>query len=162
MVLVCVAALVGGRWEERLLGGVYLAACMATLAVEQRPWTGPQGAVIAIDAMVLAVAVGVVLRSGKPWPIIAAAFQLLTLGAHLAFVAGEGRLSAAGYLTALALWSYGTVACIAWGVGADLSPARLLTFWALRDDQGSQVAATASTGSIKGQPVEREGAGPGP
>jgi len=115
MVVVCIAALVRGAWEEKLLAAVYLGACMASLAVEQRPWTGPQGAVVAIDAVVLATALGIVLVSTKTWPILAAAFQVLTLGAHLAFVAAEGRLGPAGYLTVLALWSYGTVGCIAWG-----------------------------------------------
>ena len=120
MVVICVTALVRGGWEERIIGAVYLAACMASLAVEQRPWTGPQGAVIAIDGLVLAAALGVVLGSEKLWPIVAAGFQVLTVGAHLAFVAAEGRLGAAGYLTVLAVWSWGTVACIAWGAGSGL------------------------------------------
>jgi hypothetical protein len=115
MIAICVAALLRGGWEAKVLGASYMAACMASLAVEQRPWVGPQGAIIAIDALVLAVAIGVVSRSRKLWPIIAAAFQVLTLGAHLAFVAAGGRLGAAGYLTVLAVWSYGTVAAIAWG-----------------------------------------------
>lgn len=118
MVLVCVGALVRGRWEEQVLGAAYLAACMASLAVEKRPWTGPQGAVIAIDVLVLGVSVAVVLGSQKLWPVLTAAFQVLTVGAHLAFIAAEGRLGAAGYLTVLALWSYGTIACIAWGAGS--------------------------------------------
>jgi len=118
MIIVCMAALLRGDWEEKVLGGSYLAACLASLAVEVRPWTGPQGPVIAIDAIVLGVSVAVVLRSKKAWPVIAAAFQVLTVGAHLAFVAAEGRLGAAGYLTVLAVWSYGTVGAIAWGASA--------------------------------------------
>lgn len=129
MVLVCMAALLRGGWEEKLLGAVYLAACMASLAVEKRPWTGPQDAVIAIDALVLGTAVAVVLGSRKLWPIVAAAFQVLTVGAHLAFVSANGTLGAAGYLTVLAMWSYGTVGCIAWGTGSFFpipSPFRVL------------------------------------
>lgn len=115
MVGVCLAAILRGGWEEKLLGAAYLAACLASLAVEKRPWTGPQGAVIAIDAIMLALAIGVVLATEKPWPIVAAGFQVLTVGAHMAFLAADGKLGATGYLTVLALWSYGTVGCIAWG-----------------------------------------------
>jgi hypothetical protein len=120
MIVVCMAALLRGGWEEKVLAGSYLAACVASLAVETRPWTGPQGPLIAIDAAVLGVAVLVVLRSSKVWPIVAAAFQVLNVGAHLAYIAAEGRLGVAGYLTALAVWSYGTVGAIAWGVSAHL------------------------------------------
>lgn len=118
MMAICIAALVRGGWEERLFGAIYMGACMASLAVEKRPWTGPQEAIVAIDAIVLASAVAIVLVSQKLWPIGAAAFQLLTLGAHLAFIAAEGRLSAVGYLTVLIVWSYGTIACLACGAGS--------------------------------------------
>jgi hypothetical protein len=120
MMVICVAALVRGEWEERLFGALYMSACMASLAVEKRPWTGPQGAIVAIDAIVLFGAVGIAFVSGKLWPIGAAAFQVLTLGAHLAFIAADGRLSAVGYLTVLIVWSYGTIACLACGVGSHL------------------------------------------
>lgn len=116
MLVVCTGALLLGEWEEKLLGGVYMAACMASLAVEQRPWSGPQGAVIAIDAVMICIAVGTALGSSKIWPIFAAAFQVLTLGAHLSFILAEGRLGEAGYLTVLAVWSYGMVIAIAVGV----------------------------------------------
>ncbi len=120
MVVVCITALVRGGWEEKVMGAIYLAACMASLAVERRPWTGPQGAVIAIDGLVLIAALAVVVASHKLWPIVAAGFQVLTVGAHLAFLAADGRLGAPGYLTVLALWSYGTVACLVWGAGSGL------------------------------------------
>ena len=155
MVLVCVAALIRGRWEEKVLGAVYLAACMASLAVEKRPWTGPQGAVIAIDAVVLGVSVAVVLGSEKLWPILAAAFQVLTVGAHLAFIAAEGRLGAAGYLTVLALWSYGTIACIAWGAGSQGPPPIGLNFHKLKKGFGSADSAIASIGSMAHEPGAR-------
>lgn len=116
MLAVCVAALVRGDGEERLFGAVYLGACVASLAVEKRPWTGLQDAIVVIDALVLAVAVGIVLASRKLWPIGAAAFQILTLAAHLAFMFAEGRLSIPGYLTVLLVWSYGTVGCLACGL----------------------------------------------
>lgn len=118
MMAVCVAALVRGGWEERVFGALYMGACMASLAVEKRPWTGPQDAVVAIDAIVLVGTVGIALVSTKLWPIGAAACQVLTLGAHLAFIAANGRLSAVGYLTVLVVWSYGTIACLACGAGS--------------------------------------------
>lgn len=154
MVLVCVAALIRGRWEEKVLGAVYLAACMASMAVEKRPWTGPQGGVIAIDAVVLGVSVAVVLGSEKLWPILAAAFQVLTVGAHLAFIGAEGRLGAAGYLTVLALWSYGTIACIAWGAGSQGRPVGL-HLRDLRKGFGSADPARSSIGSMTHEPVAR-------
>lgn len=155
MVLVCVAALIRGRWEEKVLGAVYLAACMASLAVEKRPWTGPQGAVIAIDAVVLGVSVAVVLGSEKLWPVLAAAFQVLTVGAHLAFITAEGRLGAAGYLTVLALWSYGMIACIAWGAGSQGRPLTGLDLQDLRKRLGPADPAMGLRGSMTGEPVAR-------
>jgi hypothetical protein len=122
MMAICIAALLRGDWEERGFGAIYLGACIASLAVEERPWTGPQGAIVAIDALVLVAAVAIAVVSGKLWPIGAAAFQVLTLGAHLAFIAAQGRLGAVGYLTVLVVWSYGTIACLACGAG---SPFRL-------------------------------------
>lgn len=116
MVAVCVAALLRGDWEEKVTGGIYLAACLTSLAVEQRPWVGPQGAVILIDAVVLVSATIVAMGSSKLWPIFAAALQVLTFGAHLAFILAQGRLGVVGYLTVLALWSYGTIACLSWGL----------------------------------------------
>lgn len=118
MMAICVAALIRGGWEERLFGAIYMGACMASLAVEKRPWTGPQEAIVAIDALVLAAAVAIALASGKLWPIGAAAFQVLTMGAHLAFIVAQGRLNAVGYLTVLIVWSYGTIACLACGAGS--------------------------------------------
>jgi hypothetical protein len=116
MLAVCSSALVYGAWEERLLGGLYLAACVASLAAESRPWSGPQWAITATDAVMLIVSIVVVLLSVKAWPILTAALQVLTLGAHVSFALAKGGLGVNGYLTALALWSYGTVACIAYGV----------------------------------------------
>lgn len=127
LMTVCAAALVVGAWEEKFLGGCYLAACVASLAVEQRPWTGPQGPIIGIDALMLGAAVATVVRSAKLWPILAAAFQVLTVGAHLAFVLAQGRLGAAGYLTVLAVWSYGTVGAIALGLATHHLRERLKT-----------------------------------
>lgn len=132
MMVICLAALVRGGWEERLFGALYMSACMASLAVEKRPWTGPQGAIVAIDAIVLFAAVGIALGSGKLWPIGAAAFQVLTLGAHLAFIAAEGRLSAVGYLTVLVVWSYGTIVCLASGSGWRFRAPRPIGFGRLR------------------------------
>ncbi|WP_062098342.1 hypothetical protein [Caulobacter sp. CCH5-E12] len=155
MVVACVAALVRGRWEERLLGATYLAACMASLAVEKRPWTGPQGAVIAIDAIVLALAIGVVLGSRKLWPVIAAAFQVLTVGAHLAFIGAEGRLGAAGYLTVLAVWSYGMVGCLAWGAGSQLPLPERLRPRSLRKGYEVHGAPAAPAAPARAEPVDR-------
>lgn len=131
MMVICIAALARGGWEERLFGAVYMGACVASLAVEKRPWTGPQGAIIAIDAIVLTLALAVVVLSRKLWPVGAAAFQVLTLGAHLAFVVAQGRLSAAGYLTVLVVWSYGTLFCLASGVAPRLGVPAQFRFWSV-------------------------------
>jgi hypothetical protein len=116
MTAACVSALVVGAWEERLLGGLYLAACVASLAAESRPWAGPQWAITAIDAIMLLASIAVVLASTKAWPIVAAALQVLTMGAHVSFALAKGGLGTNGYLTVLAVWSYGAVGCIAYGV----------------------------------------------
>lgn len=125
MTPVCGMALVLGGWEARVLGGLYMAACLLSLAAEHQPWSGPQWAITAIDAAYLAVSIAVVGRSTKAWPILVAAMQLLTIGAHLAFVLAKGRLGVDGYLTVLALWSYGIVGCLAHGL-ARSSPIAVL------------------------------------
>lgn len=116
MIAICGAALLKGDWETRVLGGFYMAACLLSLAAERQPWSGPQWVITTIDAAYGLVSIVVVVRSRKAWPVVVAAMQLLTLGAHLAFVLAKGKLGVDGYLTVLALWSYGIIGCIAFGL----------------------------------------------
>lgn len=117
MTLVCLACVVIGQWEERVLGGLYGLACWASLAAASRFWREPQWTVGAIDLIYFLLAATVVWRSSKAWPIWTGAMQLLTLTTHLAYWLSEHRFGADAYLTVLGLWSYGIVLCLAVACG---------------------------------------------
>ena len=61
-----------------------------------------------------AVFAGMTLKWRRGWLIFASATQLLTAASHFAFVI-DPRLSALGFMTAYYLWSYATLAALAWG-----------------------------------------------
>jgi hypothetical protein len=115
MAVICGAAVFIGQWEERVVGALYGAAWLLSLAAASRVWQQPQWAVMAIDVAILLALIAVISWSTKIWPILAGSMQLLTVGAHIAFILGRTHLGADAYLTVLGLWSYGILICIGCG-----------------------------------------------
>ena len=107
-----------GTWEERTVAVGLLIEVTATSAFEDSrdPLDARLGGMILAIIYVIAL-FWVALRSGKGWPLWAAAFQLVGVGFFLARMA-DPKISA----LALAVWSY--LILIAVGVGTLAGPRR--------------------------------------
>ena len=117
--LVCGLALWRGRDDERLAAAAYLANWAITLVVFKSRSFDTQWYVMALDVALLALYVWLAMRSGRFWPLFAAAFILLIVVTHLAH-AVDGTVSGWAYITATLIWSY--LALIAIGYGAWTAP----------------------------------------
>ena len=72
------------------------------------------GGSMAADFGLLALYVGIALRSRRFWPLFAAGFQLLLLATHVGRMV-DPELSGWAYLTAQLIWSYMVLAALACG-----------------------------------------------
>lgn len=124
MALVCMRGVWLGAWETRLLAGCYAAASLASLAAVRPPWARPQWGVAAIDLAFFLLAVVVIFRSRRLWPVLIGAAQLLVLATHGAFAAAGGHLGADAYFTVLAVWTYAIILCLAGATWDDRRGAR--------------------------------------
>lgn len=108
LALVCAAAALRGRRDERIAALVCLGATMLSIAV-RAPWrqsySGVEFGVLSVDLATLAVFVAVALRSPRFWPLWIAGLQLSTLLAHF-FRAVDVDLIPRAYAAAERFWSY--------------------------------------------------------
>lgn len=111
---VCVIAAWRGRDDERLAAGGYLLNYALGLLVYRARSDDTQWAVLATDVGLLALLVWLGLRSGRYWPLFAAAFQLLAVMTHLAS-ALDRAVGGWAYLTAEIIWSYLVIFTIGYG-----------------------------------------------
>lgn len=117
--VVCSLALWRGRDDERLAAAGNLANWAITLVVFKSRSVETQWYVMVVDVALLALYVWLALRSGRYWPLFAAAFALLVVLTHLAHALDTG-VSGWAYLTAALIWSY--LALFAIGYGAWTAP----------------------------------------
>ena len=119
---VCAFALLKGDKAERIVSGAVVIAWLATLSAYRD--TVPLGysstawAVMAIDALLLALLVVMSWRTDRSWLIWAAAFQSIIVLVHVITLL-DIRIRAIAYLSAQTVGSYGVLVCLAIG-----------TFWA--------------------------------
>ena len=119
---VCAFALLKGDGPERFAAGALVIAWLATLAAHRD--TVPLGydstawVVMAIDAILLIVLIGLSWRTDRTWPVWAAAFQSIIVLVHVVTLI-DLRIRAIAYLSAQTVGSYGLLICLAIG-----------TFWA--------------------------------
>lgn len=119
LMVVCSLALWRGRDDERLAAAGNLANWAITLVVFKSRSVETQWYVMVVDVALLALYVWLALRSGRYWPLFAAAFALLVVLTHLAHALDTG-VSGWAYLTAALIWSY--LALFAIGYGAWTAP----------------------------------------
>lgn len=103
--VVCGAALWKGRWSERVVAAGFLLGWLATALLKDHHFAGPQWSIFAADTAALLLFLFVALKSGRYWPLFAAAFQLLAVITHVASTF-DRHLSAWAYITAGVIWSY--------------------------------------------------------
>lgn len=104
----CGYALLRGRSDERLVGGVCIAAAIASFALSAPAslrYSGVEVGVLAVDMLTLAAFTYVALRSDRFWPLWISGLQLTTSIAHL-LKAMQPDLVPIAYATAGRFWSY--------------------------------------------------------
>jgi hypothetical protein len=105
LLAVCAIAAGRGRTEERLAAAGNLGAWVVTRLVFVARSEHIQWPVLAVDAAFLVLLLWLAMRSGRFWPLFAAAFQLLGVLTHIAS-ALDSTLGGWTYLTAALLWNY--------------------------------------------------------
>lgn len=121
-VLVVVFASWKGEDPERIGAGAYGLGWIASLLVQDDATLyGVQWSMFAIDLVMLGVLSALVWRSGRNWPIWAAALQMIIVASHLLMMANIGT-SVSAYFSVINLCGYGVLTAI--GVG---------TFWAWQE-----------------------------
>ncbi len=111
----CGYALLRGRSDERIVGGVCIAAAIASFALAapaSQRYSGVELGVLGIDLLTLGAFTYVALRSHRFWPLWISGLQLTTSIAHL-LKAMQPDLVPMAYAAAGRFWSYPILIIIA-------------------------------------------------
>jgi hypothetical protein len=103
-VAVCGGAFWKGRREEQLAAGGLLLSLMATVVLRDPRWISAQWGAFGADTCLLLLLIWIALRSGRYWPLAAAAFQLLCVLIHVARIVDPG-VRAWAYATGQVIFS---------------------------------------------------------
>lgn len=114
MTLVCVFAWWSGGRPQRLIAGVAFVAWVASAAIQDRSFRNPQYATFVLDLVLLGIFIAFAMHWRRPWLNWVAAFQSLTMATHIAAMM-DRRIWPLASITAYMVWSYLTLAAIAWG-----------------------------------------------
>ena len=121
-VLVVAFAFLKGDEPERIAGGAYVLAWFATLLVQgDGAVGGTQWGMMGIDAIMLAIYVGLAWKSRRSWPVWATALQSLVVMSHVLTLV-DIRSPASAVYAVINLASTGILLVIAIG-----------TFWAWQE-----------------------------
>ena len=127
-VAACVAAVIWGRWPERL--GMFTNAlnCVASALLQDRRWNHHgQPGVFAADAVMFAVYIYIAMRCRRTWVLWAASCSLLLNFTDLCLLL-DTRIQLWSYVTASYVWGMGALLANAAGVAFEgRRPAPLLT-----------------------------------
>jgi len=116
-VLVCGLAMWRGDRSARWVGAAFLADWLGSLLVYRRdPYHADYG-ILAIDVATLVVFVWISMRTRRIWTIVASAFMAIIVASHLAVII-DLRVTLGTLFIGMAMWSYGVLACIAFGAWA--------------------------------------------
>ena len=116
-VLICGLAMWRGDHAARWTGAVSLANWLGSLLVYRRDAYNADYGILAIDAATLIVFVWISMRTRRIWTIVASAFLAIIVASQVAVVI-DLRVTLGTLLISMAVWSYGVLACIAFGTWA--------------------------------------------
>jgi Na+-translocating ferredoxin:NAD+ oxidoreductase RnfD subunit len=111
---VTVSAVKFGDQSARRISVAFFASWIASLLVDQYRGPHVNVAMLAIDAITLAVLVQTSLKGRRLWTVVAAAFLAIIVGSHLATLI-DFRIQMNTFKFAMAMLSYGILASIAVG-----------------------------------------------
>ena len=116
-VLICGVAMWRGDHAARWTGAVSLANWLGSLLVYRRDAYNADFGILAIDTVTLIVFVWISMRTRRIWTIVASAFLAIIVASQVAVVI-DLRVTLGTLLISMAMWSYGVLACIAFGTWA--------------------------------------------
>lgn len=116
-VLVCGLAMWLGDRPARWNGAAFLAGWLGSLLVNRHDAYNADYGILAVDALTLAVFIWISVRTRRIWTIIASAFLAIIVASHIAVII-DLRVSLNTLRVGMAIWSYGILACIAFGAWA--------------------------------------------
>jgi hypothetical protein len=108
LLVVCVAAIVRGRTDERIAAGACATATLAThfiLGPMKMDYATVEPGLLVLDVAMLATFVAIALRSSRFWPLWVAGLQLTMSTAHVLKAIDE-QLMPRAYAAAAVFWSY--------------------------------------------------------
>lgn len=115
--LICGLAIGRGDKVTRWAGLACLFGWIGSLVIYRRDPSHADYGILAIDTLTLVVFVWISLRSRRIWTAIAAAFMAIIVASHVAIII-DLRVTFGTLLLGMAIWSYGVLACIAFGTWA--------------------------------------------
>lgn len=113
-ILVCGLAMWRGDRSARWIGAAFLADWLGSLLVHRRQVISADYGVLAIDIVTLAAFIWISMRTRRLWTIVASAFMAIIVASHVAVMI-DLRVTINTLKASMAIWSYGVLACIAFG-----------------------------------------------
>jgi hypothetical protein len=131
-VLICGVAMWRGDQAARWSGATFIASWLGSLLVYRRDPSNADLGLLVIDAVTLVAFVGISMRTRRLWTIVASAFIAIIVASHVAVLI-DLRVTLGTLWISVAMWSYGVLACIAFGVWADWRARRRALISSIRD-----------------------------
>jgi hypothetical protein len=116
-ILVCGLAMWRGDRSARWIGAAFLADWLGSLLVHRQQAQSADYGVLAIDIAALAAFIWISMRTRRLWTIVASAFMAIIVASHVAVMI-DLRVTINTLKASMAIWSYGVLACIAFGTWA--------------------------------------------
>jgi hypothetical protein len=113
-ILVCGLAMWRGDRSARWIGAAFLADWLGSLLVHRQQAQSADYGVLAIDIAALAAFIWISMRTRRLWTIVASAFMAIIVASHVAVMI-DLRVTINTLKASMAIWSYGVLACIAFG-----------------------------------------------
>jgi hypothetical protein len=116
-ILICGLAMWRGDRAARWVGAAFLASWVGSLLVYRHDPHNADYGMLAIDIATLVAFVWISMRTRRVWTLVAAAFMAIIVASHLAVII-DLRVTLGTLWISMAMWSYGVLACIAFGTWA--------------------------------------------
>lgn len=116
-ILICGVAMWRGDRAARWVGAVCLAGWLGSILVYRGNAYNADYGVLAIDAVSLVAFVWISMRTRRIWTVIVSAITALMVASHISVMI-DLRVTLGTLIIGTAMWSYGVLACIAFGTWA--------------------------------------------